>query len=69
MPLRKLVLDAGSLEASSLEAAGSEASWMAVLAAWRFAKYDMDGWLARLGARWAGGLEDSGRSWKILEDS
>ena len=55
MPHRKLVLGPGSLEARGLEAAGSEASWMAGFAAWRF------GSTIRLGC-----LED----WKLdrLED-
>ena len=35
MPLRKLVLEAGSLETRGLEAAGSEASWIAGFGAWR----------------------------------
>ena len=55
MPLRKLVLEPGSFEATGLEAAGSEASWIAGFAAWRFGS-----------TIWMDGLED----WKIdrLED-
>ena len=55
MPLRKLVLEAGSLDTKGLEAAGLEAGCMAEFAAWRFGS-----------AIWMGCLED----WKLdrLED-